>query len=82
MKDYSITQIFLIVTLIALGFLVGRLWRAEQVIRLRIDIDKQSVIFSQTQTYLNQFDFNEIARDNWRQLGYGINAKNDSVALK
>lgn len=80
-KD-SVIQILLVVISIIASILGGMFWRSEEVHKLRGVIDLKNNTLLQTETYLNQFDFNEIARDNWRQLGYKIYAKNDTVTLK
>ena len=82
MKNYSLTLILLLVVSAALAFSIGTLWRAEQVIRLNIIIEKQRAVFLQTEGYLNSiigFDDNSIQL--WRMLGYKI-SKKDSVSLK
>ena len=80
-KD-SVIQILLVVISIIASVLGGMFWRSEEVHKLRGVIDLKNNTLLQTETYLNQFDFNEIARDNWRQLGYKIFAKNDTVKFK
>jgi len=72
----------LFVVSITLGVVGGMFWRSEEVHKLRGVIDLKNNTLLQTETYLNQFDFKDIARSNWRQLGYNIYAKNDTVALK
>lgn len=80
-KDSAIVSLLVIVSIVA-SVLGGMFWRSEQVHKLRGTLDLKNNIFMQTEVYLNQFDFNDIARDNWRQLGYNIYTKNDSVNLK
>ena len=82
MKKDSVILTLLIVVSVALSFSIGALWRSEQIIRLRMKVDDQKAIFSQTELYLNQFNFNDIAKNNWRQLEYNIYSKNDSINLK
>jgi len=82
MKQDTIIRILLVVVSIIASVLGGMFWRSEQVHKLRGTLDLKNNTLLQTETYLNQFDFNEIARNNWRQLGYNIQAKNDSVNLK
>jgi len=81
-KKDSIIQILLFAVSITLGIVGGMFWRSEEVHKLRGVLDLKNNTLLQTETYLNQFDFNEIARDNWRQLGYNIYSKNDSVNFK
>jgi len=80
-KDFTILSLLVIVSIVA-SILGGMFWRSEEVHRLRGVIDLKNNTLLQTETYLNQFDFNEIARNNWRQLGYNIYAKNDTVKFK
>lgn len=82
MKQDTIIRILLIVVSIIASVLGGMFWRSEQVHKLRGVLDLKNNTLLQTETYLNQFDFNDIAKSNWRQLGYKIYAKNDTVALK
>ena len=80
-KDSAILILLVVVSIIA-SILGGMFWRSEQVHKLRGTLDLKNNTLLQTETYLNQFDFNDIARDNWRQLGYNIYSKNDSVNSK
>jgi len=80
-KDSIIVSLLVIVSIIA-SVLGGMFWRSEEVHKLRGVIDFKNTTLTQTEVYLNQFDFNDIARNNWRQLGYNIYVKNDSVNLK
>ena len=82
MKTDSIILILLIVAIALASFFGGAFWRLEEVHKLRGVLDLKDNTLLQTETYLNQFDFNDIARNNWRQLGYNIYAKNDSVNFK
>jgi len=82
MKRDSVILILLVVVSIIASILGGMFWRSEQVIRLKVTIEKQTVIFLQTEGYLNSiigFDDNSIQL--WRMLGYKI-SKKDSVSLK
>ena len=67
---------------IVASILGGMFWRSEEVHRLKGYIESKDNILIQTESYLNKFDFNEIAKNNWRQLGYNIYSKNDSVNFK
>ena len=80
-KDTAIVILLVVVSIVA-SVLGGMFWRAEEVHRLRGVIDLKNNTLTQTEVYLNQFDFNDIARNNWRQFGYNIFTKNDSVNLK
>jgi len=80
-KDSIILSLLVVVSIVA-SILGGMFWRSEEVHKLRVVIDLKNNTLLQTETYLNQFDFNDIARNNWRQLGYNIYSKNDTVALK
>lgn len=80
-KDFIVLSLLVVVSVLA-SILGGMFWRSEEVHRLRGIVDSKNNIFLQTETYLNQFDFNEIARSNWRQLGYNIYSKNDTVKFK
>jgi len=81
-KKDSVILILLVVVSIIASVLGGMFWRSEEVHKLRGVIDLKNNTLLQTETYLNQFDFNEIAKSNWRQLGYNIYTKNDSINLK
>lgn len=80
-KDSAILSLLILVSIIA-SVLGGMFWRSEQVHKLRGVVDLKNNTFLQTEAYLSQFDFNEIAINNWRQLGYNIPSKNDTVNLK
>ena len=80
-KEFVILVLLVVVSIIA-SMLGGMFWRSEEVHKLRGVIDFKNNTLLQTETYLNQFNFNDIARNNWRQLGYNISTKNDTVNLK
>jgi len=80
-KDSIILSLLVAVSIIA-SVLGGMFWRSEQVHKLRGVLDLKNNTLTQTEVYLNQFDFNDIARNNWKQLGYNIYVKNDSANLK
>lgn len=82
MKTDSIILVLLIAAIALASFFGGAFWRLEEVHKLRGVIDLKNTTLTQTEVYLNQFDFNDIARNNWRQLGYSIYSKNDSVNFK
>jgi len=73
-KDCIILSLLILVSIIA-STLGGMFWRSEEVHKLREVISFNNNIFLQTEAYLGQFDFNEIARKNWNQLGYKVEVK-------
>jgi len=62
-----------------LSIVCGMFWRTEEVYKLRRTIDLKNNTLSQTETYLNQFDFNDIAKNNWNRLGYIIYPKRETI---
>jgi len=79
MKEYPKSLILLFIVSIMLGILGGMFWRVEEVFELRKTIKLKNNTLLQTETYLNQFDFNDIAKNNWRQLGYIMYSKREIV---
>ena len=80
-KDSAILSLLVIVSIIA-SILGGMFWRSEEVHRLRGIIDSKNNTLVQTETYLNSLPMDEIVRNTFRQLGYHMYAKNDSINFK
>jgi len=82
MKKDSVILVLLFSISTMLSIVCGMFWRTEEVYRLRRTIDLKNNTILQTETYLNQFDFNDIAKNNWRQLGYIMYSKQEIVKQK